>query len=159
MSLQLFAAITGGILQMQAQKEQAAIAAGNAAQQAEQREIDLKLQKVEASQRATLRLEEFENALATNEALFATMRDIEASPYTTVGAFLGGQEKLVARDISRNSTQSQLEQGQTRIAIASDRARSKNLLRAGQLSAAITAANTLYKVSEIAPGSAKPTGQ
>jgi len=57
MSLQLFAAITGGILQMQAQKEQAAIAAGNAAQQAEQREIDLKLQKVEASQRATLRLE------------------------------------------------------------------------------------------------------
>lgn len=148
MSLQLFAAITGGILQMQAQKEQAAIAAGNAAQQAEQREIDLKLQKVEASQRATLRLEEFENALATNEALFATMRDIEASPYTTVGAFLGGQEKLVARDISRNSTQSQLEQGQTRISIAADRAKSKNLLAAGQLSAMITGANTLYRVGE-----------
>ena len=151
MSLQLFAAITGGILQMQAQKEQAAIAAGNAAQQAEQREIDLKLQKVEASQRATLRLEEFENALATNEALFATMRDIEASPYTTVGAFLGGQEKLVARDISRNSTQSQLEQGQTRISIAADRAKSKNLLAAGQLSAMITGANTLYRVGETLP--------
>jgi len=151
MSLQLFAAITGGILQMQAQKEQAAIAAGNAAQQAEQREIDLKLQKVEASQRATLRLEEFENALATNEALFATMRDIEASPYTTVGAFLGGQEKLVARDISRNNTQSQLEQGQTRISIAADRAKSKNLLAAGQLSAMITGANTLYRVGETLP--------
>ena len=148
MSLQLFATVAGGLLQMQAQKEQAAIAAGNAAQQAEQREIDLKLQKVEASQRATLRLEEFENALATNEALFATMRDIETSPYTTVGAFLGGQEKLVARDISRNSTQSQLEQGQTRISIAADRAKSKNLLAAGQLSAMITGANTLYKVGE-----------
>ena len=151
MSLQLFATIAGGVLQMQAQKEQAAIAAGNAAQQAEQREIDLKLQKVEASQRATLRLEEFENALATNEALFATMRDIEASPYTTVGAFLGGQEKLVARDISRNSTQSQLEQGQTRISIAADRAKSKNLLAAGQLSAMITGANTLYRVGETLP--------
>ena len=148
MSLQLFATIVGGALQMQAQQEQAAIAAGNAEQQAKQREIDLKLQKVEASQRATLRLEEFENALATNEALFATMRDIEASPYTTVGAFLSGQEKLVARDISRNSTQSQLEQGQTRISILSDRARSKNLLAAGQLSAMITGANTLYKVGE-----------
>ena len=151
MSLQLFATVAGGLLQMQAQKEQAAIAAGNAAQQAEQREIDLKLQKVEASQRATLRLEEFENALATNEALFATMRDIETSPYTTVGAFLGGQEKLVARDISRNSTQSQLEQGQTRISIAADRAKSKNLLAAGQLSAMITGANTLYKVGETLP--------
>jgi hypothetical protein len=151
MSLQLFATIFGGVLQMQAQQEQAAIAAGNAEQQAEQREIDLKLQKIEASQRATLRLEEFENALATNEALFATMRDIEASPYTTVGAFLGGQEKLVARDISRNSTQSQLEQGQTRISIAADRAKSKNLLAAGQLSAMITGANTLYKVGETRP--------
>lgn len=151
MSLQLFATIVGGALQMQAQQEQAAVAAGNAEQQAEQREIDLKLQKVEASQRATLRLEEFENALATNEALFATMRDIEASPYTTVGAFLGGQEKLVARDISRNSTQSQLEQGQTRISIAADRAKSKNLLAAGQLSAMITGANTLYKVGETLP--------
>ena len=95
MSLQLFATIVGGALQMQAQQEQAAIAAGNAEHQAKQREIDLKLQKVEASQRATLRLEEFENALATNEALFATMRDREASPYTTVGAFLGGGLTLV----------------------------------------------------------------
>jgi hypothetical protein len=115
-------------------------AAGSAAQQAEQMEIDRQLQAVQAQQQSIARVEQYESDMAMNDAIFAMSgRDVSDR---SIKAFQRAEAKTVQKDIARGFAQSEMEQGRTLMQAAAERARGKSAMQAGLLQAVGTGFKT-----------------
>ena len=101
-------------------------AAGTAEQQAEQMEIDGIANEAAAMQNMVARIEQYDNAMATNEAVFGMLGREDAS----IEAFRRSEEKVLMRDIRILGTQQELEKGQTKLAAMIEVERGKNAQRA-----------------------------
>ena len=101
-------------------------AAGTAEQQAEQMEIDGIANEAAAMQNMVARIEQYDNAMATNEAVFGLLGRDD----TSIEAFRRSEEKVLMRDIRILGTQQELEKGQTKLAAMIEVERGKNAQRA-----------------------------
>lgn len=134
MALQLIATAVSAFSSIQAGRA----AAGSAAQQAEQMEIDREMQAVQAQQQSIARVEQYEADMAMNDAIFAMAgRDVSDR---SIKAFQRAEAKTVQKDITRGFAQSEMDQGRTLMQAAAERARGKAAMKAGLLQAVGTTA-------------------
>ena len=101
-------------------------AAGTAEQQAEQMEIDGIANEAAAIQNMVARIEQYDNAMATNDAIFGMLGREDSS----IDAFRGSEQKVLMRDLRILGTQQELEKGQTKLAAMIEVERGKNAQRA-----------------------------
>ena len=116
-----------------------ASAAGTAAQQAEQIEINRRLEDVNAKQQALARSAQYDIDMSTNAALFA-FAGRDASD-RSVKAFMESQRNVLSQDNTRLAQQSQMKQSQLRMQAAAERSRGRQARTQSYLNAAITLTN------------------
>ena len=116
-----------------------AIAAGTAAQQAEQIEINRRLEDVNAKQQALARSAQYDIDMSTNAALFA-FAGRDASD-RSVKAFMESQRNVLSQDNTRLAQQSQMKQSQLRMQAAAERSRGQQEQTQSYLNAAMTITN------------------
>lgn len=129
------------------------IKAGQAAQlqseqQAKQMEIDRDLNKVQAIQQRNQRLEEYYDARASNDAMFAYMGRENS---TSVEAFKKAQANIVGRDVGRVEFQSAMESSSRTVAARLEVMRGQNAMRAANIKALSTLTSTAYNVYRMMP--------
>tara|TARA_B110000858_G_scaffold61916_1_gene71896 strand:- start:45 stop:500 length:456 start_codon:yes stop_codon:yes gene_type:complete len=101
-------------------------------------ETETKLGKVQASQEAMARREEYDIASKSNYAQFAASgRDIGSD--MSVKAFMDKQKETLGEDIRRGDVQAQLERNRGAEAAGAERASGRNARRASLINAASTA--------------------
>ena len=133
-------AIASTGLQIFGASKSASYGAGAALQSAELALIDAELLEIQAKQTSFIRRKQFEQETAVNENLFmgAMGRDI-SDP--SVQAFLKRQEKTIAEDEMRASAQTSMQKINKQIEAASQRSKSKNIIRSGKVSMLTSAAD------------------
>lgn len=124
------------------------VRAGQAAQlqseqQAKQMEIDRGLNKVQAIQQRNQRLEEYYDARASNDAMFAYMSRENS---TSVEAFKKAQADIVGRDVGRVEFQSAMESSSRTVAARLEVMRGQNAMRSANINALSTLTSTAYNV-------------
>jgi hypothetical protein len=101
-------------------------------------ETETKLGKVQASQEAMARREEYDIASKSNYAQFAASgRDIGSD--MSVKAFMDKQKETLGEDIRRGAVQAQLERNRGDEAASAERASGRNARRTSLINAASTA--------------------
>lgn len=118
-----------------------AVAAGTAEQQAKQMEIDGITNEAQAIQNMNQRIEDYDNAMASNEAAFGL---IDRNPDDLV-AFKDEEKRVLMRDLKTLKTQRELDKGQTKIASMVEVQRGKNAQRSAIYQAIGTGINTMIK--------------
>lgn len=118
-----------------------AAAAGTAEQQAKQMEIDGITNEAQAIQNMNQRVEEYDNAMASNEAAFGL---INRNPEDLVD-FKDEEKRVLMRDLKTLKTQRELDKGQTKIASMVEVQRGKNAQRSAIYQAIGTGINTMIK--------------
>ena len=129
------------------------IKAGQAAQlqseqQAKQMEIDRDLNKVQAIQQRNQRLEEYYDARASNDAMFAYMGRENS---TSVEAFKEAQANIVGRDVGRVEFQNAMESSSRTVGARLEVMRGQNAMRASNINAISTLTSTAYNVYRMMP--------
>ena len=126
-------ALVGTGLQMFSASKSASYGAGAALQNAELALIDAELLEVQAKQSAFLRRKQFEQETAVNENMFMGVMNRDISD-PSVQAFLKRQKEIIAGDERRASAQTSMQKISKQIEAASEKTRSKNLIRSGKVS-------------------------
>jgi len=114
------------------------VRAGQALQSAELALIDRSLMDTEAKQSAIIRMNEYKNQMSVNENVFANLGRADDP---SIKAFFKSQKDIVSKDIRRATNQSLLNVRKAEIEAASQRTRSKNLIRSGTVSMLSSAAS------------------
>lgn len=128
----IVSSVAGGFGQMKA----AELEAYNLETQAISQRAQDEMQKAEAKQRATARVEEWQAATSTNIAQFSMTRDIGSD--RSVQAFLEKQKETVGKDISRLGRQSQMQSMQAKGQAAAERRAGRDAFIGSLFSAAGT---------------------
>ena len=126
----------------------AAIQAGRAReiqskQQARQMRIERELGKVRAMQQRSARLEQYAQARASNDAVFAYMGKDSS---TSVAAFQKAQQRTISKDTSRIEFQSGMESRKQTVEARLEIMRGQNAMRAARINALSTLTSTAYNV-------------
>ena len=125
-------------LQMFGASKSASYGAGTALMNAELALIDRSLMDTEAKQSAIIRMNEYKNQMSVNENVFANLGRADDP---SIKAFFKSQKDIVSKDIRRATNQSLLNMRKAEIEAASERTRSKNLIRSGTVSMLSSAAS------------------
>lgn len=111
-----------------AQLQAGAAAAGTAEQQAESMEIDGIANEAQALQNMSIRIDQYNDALANNEAIFGFT--LGGGESTSIQALQAAERKTLVKDIDVLSSQMQLDRGQTKLAAMIEVQRGRNAQRA-----------------------------
>jgi hypothetical protein len=106
-------------------------------------EIDRDLNKVQAIQQRNQRLEEYYDARASNDAMFAYMGRENS---TSVEAFKKAQASIVGRDVGRVEFQNAMESSSRTVSARLEIQRGKNARAAANINALSTMTSTAYNV-------------
>lgn len=112
-------------------------------QQARQMKIDRELGEVRALQQRNNRLEQYAQARASNDAVFAYMGKDSS---TSVAAFQKAQQRTVAKDTSRIEFQSGMESRKQTVEARLEIMRGQNAMRAARINALSRLTSTAYNV-------------
>ncbi len=114
------------------------VRAGQALQSAKLAMIDRSLMDTQTKQSAIIRMNEYQNDMSANENMFANLGRADDP---SMKAFFKSQKDIVSKDIRRATNQSLLNMRKVEIEAASQRTRSKNLIRSGTVSMLSSAAS------------------
>ena len=133
-----------GAVSAYSQIQQGRIAAGTAEQQAEQMEIDGIANEAKAINNMVLRIENYDNAMATNEAVFGLLGRDD----TSIDAFRQAEQKTLMKDLRTLGMQQELDKGQTKLAAMIEVDRGRNAMRAASIGAITSLGNSYYKARQ-----------
>ena len=129
-------------------------AAGTATQSAELELINRDLMQIEADQAAQARLDQYEIETATNKSMFSSLGRLDDP---SMQAFFKSQDKIVAEDLLRLSSQTDIEMTNVSIKAAGLRAKSKNIMKSANIGAFSTLLLGASNYMDARPATSKRT--